>query len=87
MLAAVRSVRDQQPRWIVVAAPVASSSACEDIRRETDQIICAATPEPFLAVGSWYVDFSQTSDAEVRNLLAESRGELPSYFSSQNSVS
>jgi putative phosphoribosyl transferase len=75
MLAAVRSVRDQQPLRIIVAVPVASPSACEDIRGEVDQMICVATPEPFLAVGSWYDNFSQTSDAEVRSLLAESREE------------
>lgn len=78
MLAAVRSVRAQEPRQIVVAVPVAPPSACESIRQEVDQVVCAATPEPFLAVGSWYEDFSQTSDAEVRSLLAESRGESPS---------
>jgi putative phosphoribosyl transferase len=75
MLAAVRSVRDQQPLRIIVAVPVASPSACEDIRGEVDQMICVAAPEPFLAVGSWYDNFSQTSDAEVRSLLAESREE------------
>jgi putative phosphoribosyl transferase len=75
MLAAVRSVRDQQPLRIIVAVPVASPSACEDIREEVDQMICVAAPEPFLAVGSWYDNFSQTSDAEVRSLLAESREE------------
>jgi putative phosphoribosyl transferase len=78
MLAAVRSVRAQQPRQIVVAVPVAPPSACESMRQEVDQVVCAAMPEPFLAVGSWYEDFSQTSDAEVRNLLAASRGESPS---------
>ncbi|HJY09030.1 MAG TPA: phosphoribosyltransferase [Bryobacteraceae bacterium] len=75
MLAAVRSVRAQQPRRIVVAVPVASSSACEDIREDVDQTVCVVTPEPFLAVGAWYDDFSQTSDSEVRSLLAQSRGE------------
>jgi putative phosphoribosyl transferase len=75
MLAAVRSVRDQQPLRIIVAVPIASPSACEDIREEVDQMICVAAPEPFLAVGSWYDNFSQTSDAEVRSLLAESREE------------
>ena len=75
MLAAARSVRAQQPRRIVVAVPVASSSACEDIREDVDQTVCVVTPEPFLAVGAWHDDFSQTSDSEVRSLLAQSRGE------------
>jgi putative phosphoribosyl transferase len=74
MLAAVRGLRTQLPRRIIVAVPVASQSACRDIQEEVDDIICAATPEPFLAVGSWYDDFSQTSDAQVRKLLAEAAG-------------
>ncbi len=77
MLAAVRSVRAQRPRRIVVAVPVASAAACDYIREEVDEIICTATPEPFFSVGAWYEDFSQTSDAEVRNLLAESGSKPP----------
>jgi predicted phosphoribosyltransferase len=37
-----------------------------------DHVICALTPEPFSAVGLWYTDFSETSDEEVRRLLADS---------------
>jgi putative phosphoribosyl transferase len=39
---------------------------------EVDEIICAAIPEPFLGVGLWYEDFSQTTDQEVRDLLEKS---------------
>jgi predicted phosphoribosyltransferase len=42
----------------------------EELRREADEVICLATPEPFFAIGEWYMDFSQTSDEEVRELLA-----------------
>ncbi len=41
-----------------------------------DEIVCVATPEPFLAVGMWYEDFSETSDEEVRELLAQAGGDL-----------
>jgi putative phosphoribosyl transferase len=52
-----------------VAVPVAAPASCEQLRAEVDQVICAATPEPFLAVGQWYRDFAQTTDEEVRDLL------------------
>lgn len=70
MRAAVAALRQQQPARIVVAVPVAASSTCEEFRTEVDEIVCAATPKPFYAVGLWYEDFSPTSDAEVRGLLA-----------------
>jgi putative phosphoribosyl transferase len=69
MLAAARAVRGWQPKRIIVAVPVASREACEKCRRHVDETICAETPEPFYAVGACYEDFSQTSDAEVRELL------------------
>jgi len=36
-------------------------------------VVCAATPEPFQAVGLWYQDFSQTTDEDVRAWLVASR--------------
>jgi predicted phosphoribosyltransferase len=70
MRAAVMALRQLQPARIVVATPTASPEICEELRSEVDEVICAITPEPFLAVGHWYEDFSQTTDDEVRNLLA-----------------
>lgn len=70
MLAAVRAVRAQQPARIVVAVPTAAAETCVQLRSEADEVVCATTPEPFGAVGMWYDDFSQTSDEEVRELLA-----------------
>ena len=69
MLAAARAVRDQKPKRIIVAVPLASRNACEEFRQHVDDVICAETPEPFYSVGAWYEDFSQTADAEVRELL------------------
>ncbi len=69
MRAAVGAVRQQKPARIVVAVPVAAPSTCEEFRQEVDEVICAETPEPFHAVGLWYEDFSQTTDAEIRDLL------------------
>jgi len=69
MLAAARALRAQQPERIIVAVPVASPETCEEFRQHVDEVVCAATPDPFYAVGVWYEDFSQTPDAEVRELL------------------
>jgi putative phosphoribosyl transferase len=69
MLAAARALGKQRPKRIVVAVPVAAPEACEEFQAHVDQVICAFTPRPFYAVGAWYEDFSQTSDAEVRELL------------------
>jgi predicted phosphoribosyltransferase len=73
MLAAIKTLRQQQPTCIVVAVPTASPETCEELNAEVDEIICAVTPEPFYAVGLWYDDFSQTTDDEVRDLLARSK--------------
>jgi putative phosphoribosyl transferase len=70
MLAAIKAVRKLQPARVVVAVPVAARETCDALAREADEMICAETPEPFYAVGQWYENFSQTTDDEVRELLA-----------------
>lgn len=69
MLAAVRGVTMRGPHAVIVAVPVASREAVDTLRREANDVVCVATPEPFRAVGLWYRNFSQTSDDEVRRLL------------------
>lgn len=69
MLAAVRALRDHRPSRIVVAVPVGSREACRELERVADELVCARRPPAFVAVGRWYVDFSETSDSEVRRLL------------------
>jgi putative phosphoribosyl transferase len=59
---------------IVVAVPVSAPETCDAFRDIADEIVCAETPEPFQAVGQWYEDFSQITDAEVHDLLARARG-------------
>ena len=71
MRAAVKALRQKRPKQIVVAAPVGARETCDSFGDEVDVLcVCALTPEPFRAVGLWYADFEQTSDDEVRNLLA-----------------
>ena len=69
MRAAATALRKMQPSKIIVAVPVAAAETCADLRNEVDEVVCGATPEPFMAVGAWYSDFEQTSDDEVRELL------------------
>ncbi|HEY2934328.1 MAG TPA: phosphoribosyltransferase [Acidobacteriota bacterium] len=69
MRAAALALRRQNPAQLVVAVPVASASTCQEFKRDVDEIICARTPEPFVAVGYWYTDFSQTTDEQVHDLL------------------
>jgi putative phosphoribosyl transferase len=70
MLAAVKCVKTLQPSAVIVAVPVASQQACAYLRKEADQCVCLAAPRPFRAVGEWYQDFRQTTDAEVREFLS-----------------
>ncbi|HKZ78828.1 MAG TPA: phosphoribosyltransferase [Pyrinomonadaceae bacterium] len=71
MRAAVQALRQQQPTKIIVAVPVGARETCNTFRSEVDTMcVCAITPEPFDGVGLWYRDFSQTTDEEVRDLLA-----------------
>jgi predicted phosphoribosyltransferase len=74
MRAAAAALRKQGPARIVVAVPVSAPQTCDEYRMGVDEIVCAVTPEPFHAVGQWYEDFSQTSDEEVRELLARAAG-------------
>ncbi len=78
MRAAALAVRSQDPERVVVAVPVAAAPTCEALRADVDEVVCAATPDPFLGVGVWYDDFGQTGDDEVRELLVRAGdGEPP----------
>ena len=73
MSAAVRAVRQDAPAHVVVAVPVADPDVCQSLRAEADEVVCLATPRPLHSVGTWYEDFTQTSDEEVRELLRRAR--------------
>lgn len=73
MKAAVESLRPVAAR-LVVAVPVGSSGASEELRRAADEVVCLQMPERFQAVGEFYRDFNQTSDTEVQELLAVAGG-------------
>lgn len=69
MRAALAGLQLRGPQRIVVAAPVAAIGACEELRDQVDELVCALTPERFSTVGQFYDDFSQVSDEEVHDLL------------------
>jgi putative phosphoribosyl transferase len=71
MRAAVKAVRQRHPSRVVVAVPIGARDTCDELSAIADEVICVGTPEPFSAVGQWYVDFDQTTDEEVRHLLSE----------------
>ncbi len=70
MDAAVQALRNLRAGRIVVAVPVASPEARERVAQHADEVVCLQTPAFFSAVGQWYENFDQTSDDEVRRLLA-----------------
>ena len=69
MRAAVQAARQQEPLSVTVAVPVGSSESLELLRAEADEVVCPLIPETLRSIGSWYRDFSQTSDREVLDLL------------------
>src|SRR4051812_43483549 len=70
MRAAVEALRRRDVARIVVAVPVGAPDTCAELSREADETICAIAPDSFYAVGQYYEDFTQTSDEDVRRLLA-----------------
>jgi putative phosphoribosyl transferase len=71
MRAAIQALRAEDPARIIVAVPTGAEETCESFKDEADEVICAYTPHPFMGVGLWYRDFSQTPDYEVRTLLQQ----------------
>jgi len=72
MRAAAQAVRARRPAHVVIAVPVGAPQTCAELAAVADEVICARMPEPFSAVGQWYLNFDQTSDDEVRELLQTS---------------
>jgi len=71
MRAAIQVLRTQRAGSIIMAVPVADREICDELRAEVDELVCLISPEPFYAIGYWYLDFTQVEDAEVCALLAQ----------------
>jgi putative phosphoribosyl transferase len=72
MRAAAQAMRLHHPSRVVIAVPVGAPQTCTELAAVADEVICARMPEPFSAVGQWYLNFNQTDDEEVRDLLQKS---------------
>jgi putative phosphoribosyl transferase len=72
MRAGAQAVRAHRPARVVIAVPVGAPQTCAELGVVADEVICARMPEPFSAVGQWYLNFDQTDDDEVRDLLRQS---------------
>jgi erythromycin esterase-like protein/predicted phosphoribosyltransferase len=83
MRAAVQALRRLRPARIVVAVPAAPESTCRELEAVVDEVVCATTPTPFLAVGESYWDFTQTTDEEVRDLLRAASAARPAAAGAQ----
>ncbi len=69
--AALRAIRMRKPRKLVLAVPVAPTDSLNELRAEADDIVCLEDYENFGAIGFYYADFRQVTDAEVTALLAQ----------------
>lgn len=73
MRAALAVLRGRAPSRVIIAVPVAPREVCRALEAEADELVCLEMPEPFLAVGTWYRSFDQTTTDEVKRLLDGSR--------------
>lgn len=67
------ALRNLKASLIALAVPVGPADSLQAIRHSVDELVCLKTPDPFLAVGYWYQDFTQVSDEEVVELLEKAR--------------
>ena len=68
-LASIQSIRQLKPQRIIGAIPVGPLDTIREVRKQVDELVILATPDPFLAVGNHYVDFAQVSDHDVVEYL------------------
>jgi len=71
--AALEAIREQRPKWLVLAVPVAPTSTLDELSGLPDEIVCLQSHEPFYAIGLYYDDFRQVSDREVIDILSNAR--------------
>jgi putative phosphoribosyl transferase len=76
MRAVVMALKQQKPQRIVIAVPVAAAETCAEFESLVDEVVCLYTPEPFIAVGRWYDDFTQLTDDEVRDYIERATHEM-----------
>jgi putative phosphoribosyl transferase len=75
--AAIQVARGHGARRVILAVPVAPRETVSELAAVADEVVCVASPQPFAAIGQWYDDFRQTSDADVSRLLAAADHDRP----------
>jgi putative phosphoribosyl transferase len=73
--AAVQALRQQKPKQLIIAVPTAAAESCATLEPMVDEFVALVVPHEFRAVGQWYENFSQTTDAEVTQLLARAESD------------
>jgi predicted phosphoribosyltransferase len=71
MIAALQTVRIQDPRELIVAVPVSAPDRLDQLRRWCDDVVCVLSPDVFWAIGQFYEDFTQVEDEQVVELLRQ----------------
>ncbi len=71
--ASIRALREMGAERVILAVPVGAPDSVDALDHEADQVICLETPQGFYSVGTWYENFEQTTDDEVRRILSEAR--------------
>ncbi|MBE9043394.1 phosphoribosyltransferase [Pleurocapsales cyanobacterium LEGE 10410] len=84
--AALFIIKQQQPKQIVVAVPVAPPDVCQELEREVDEVVCLLTPQWLNSISLWYEDFLPTTDEQVRNLLAQNLSQLEKWKSQERTT-
>jgi putative phosphoribosyl transferase len=77
MRAAITALRALAARRVVVAVPVAAPDTAAELEAEAEEVVCVATPYPFVAISVWYDDFTQTGDEEVRAIVERAAAGAP----------
>jgi putative phosphoribosyl transferase len=78
--AAIATIKHQQPRELILAIPVAGVSTCQELASEVNKVVCVLMPENLYAIGMWYENFAQTTDAEVCELVSRQKQLIANEF-------
>jgi len=73
MKAAIETLKKEKIEKLIVAVPVAPPSTAAELRSMADIFVCLEIPEDFMAVGSYFGDFTQVTDLDVVKLLEDFR--------------
>lgn len=67
--AAIKTIKKQNPRYLVLATPVISTQAYDELVPQVHRIETIKVPREFTAVGVHYEDFEAVSDEEIKLML------------------